>query len=189
MKMYHGFMINKIDQAHSPKLKNLVWRVIHVATGVLIYPILGVFVGLEMSIKLLNWRLSGKDHNARENSTHLKFLFFNVHGEPAKGCSLPFQLISKGSWISPILKTFREYNIVFGPEEIRGQFNAEKQQLAQDMEMIIKRFTDAYTKVYIQYFGSWEHGMKIIFQAADSSLPYCSNPLLPSYEKIEIEME
>lgn len=181
MKMYHGFMIDKIE-ANSSKLKKLVWCIIHVATGILAYPILGFFAGLDMAVNLLNWHLNGKKHNT-ENSI-LRAVFFNVHDAPASGYSSSFKLTSNSSLMTPVLKNFREYDITFGPETIQGQFKKEKQQLAEEMRAIVERFNNTYTKVYIQYSGSWEHGMKFSFLAADSLFPYCSNPLLPSYEKI-----
>ncbi len=183
MKMYHGFMIDKINQANSSTLKRLVWRIIHFATGVFAYPILGFFAGLEMAITLLNWHLNGKAHNT-ENISMINRAILNVHEMPARGLSLSFKLNSDGSKSTSVLKSFREYDITCGPETTKGQFKAKKQQLTKEMKEIIQQFTNAYTKIYIQYSGSWQDGIKFTFLAADSLLPYCSNPLLPDYKKI-----
>ena len=182
IKMYHGFIINKIHETHSSKLKKLAWQITHIATGLLVYPTLGFLACLDMGGKLLSWHLNGKKHNTQ--IANLKLLFANIHDEPAAGFSLSFKSRSNGLLKTPTLKIFREYYIQFGAETIDREFNANKKELKSKIKAFVKKFSDNYTKVYMTYKGSWRDGITINFLAADSVLPYCSNPSLPKYKKV-----
>lgn len=178
MKMYNGYMLERINQASSNKLKKLAWQVTHVATGILAYPVLGALASLDMAITLINWNLNGKDHNKRNDT--VKWALYNTHGAPASRATFSFLVGPNTSF-----RVFREYDIRFGPETKQSEYEPIKEAFIEQMKSINEEFTKAYTKLYVEYSGTWETGMNFKFVAEDSSLPYCSNPYLPKLDKID----
>ncbi len=184
LKMYRGYLIEKIGQNHASQLNQLAWRIVHVVTGIFVYPVLGLLTGLDIGIKLLRWHLKKGNQDA-ENSIDLAFM--NLHEAPAENFSISLRVNADGSLKMPQRYIFREYEVAFGSEEVKGQFDEMKKRLADDMKKTINQLSDLFTRVNVRYFGSWEDGMNLKFITTNSSLPYCSNPLLPIYEKVTVQ--
>ena len=183
LKMYHGYLIHKFNQNQSSKINQLVWRIVHFATGLFLYPVLGLLAGLDMGDKLLRWHFSKKNQNAISS---INLAFLNVHSEAAESYSVFLHANLDGSWEFTKEVTLQEYDVAFGPEKTAGEFAEVKQNLAERMKKTIDELAKSYIKVNIRYFGSWENGMNLKLLTVNSSLPYCSNPLLPQYEKIKV---
>lgn len=186
LKMYQGFMIDKLNQNHSSCLKKLVLRIIHVATGLFAYPILGALAAFNMACVSLDWNLNKRGFHNEKEKNYFILVRKAIHesSEPTSKISLSYKINPDGPIKDFNCKVFREYEIKFGPEESKGMFDEKKDEFINQMESIIDQFTKCYTEVYVNYQGTWQDGIKFTFLAKDSSLPYCSNPLLPTYKKI-----
>jgi hypothetical protein len=161
LKKYHGYMVQTITQC--PAQDKTYYRIIHIATGIFAYPLLGALATLGMCIKLFG--ISGvKSHNENEKKS-LQIFRDNTVGEDT------FSGRTKlgSEWK---LKSVQKYTIQ--PQRLEDVTPLKLDNLVKRLKGDIDFFTQRFEKVYVLWNGNWTtNGMSIYFKVFQSTSPRC----------------
>jgi hypothetical protein len=102
LKAYHGFFIKKI--ADNSGLRNLAWRITHIFTGIVAYPLFGVLTGFGLFIKFLG--ISGVQKHNKVEKSKLKVLHISVTSAGGFSDSIAESNIPPG-WEKKIVREFK----------------------------------------------------------------------------------
>lgn len=164
LKIYHGYMVDKI--AHSAGCSHLAFRVMHIVSGIFIYPLLGFGASFGVLFKGIE-RGYVKKHN-EETKNQLK-LILHKPVEVDKDSVLVKYTTRKGWNFNNVYK----FDVL--ATDIKDMTAENKEAILNPIRGKIDELTDRHRKVYLQSVGNWAKGLSIYLALFQAESPYCDN--------------
>lgn len=153
LKHYHDYMIHLVDQ--SSDLQHIIYRIIHIATGLVIYPLFGALAAFGMLIKLTQGScVTRNNENQKKNLWMLVLKPLNLPGDkPNKHL---FVTLNTAPWK---LYPFVEFRI--SPDVLNSMSDDDRNYTVKEIEEQIDKCTKQYKKIYISSISNCKNGALI----------------------------
>ena len=160
IKKYHGFMVQYNNRTGE---NSAVRRIVHIATGIFAYPLLGALALVGMCIKALG--ISSVARYNEEQKKTLSLINHYVITEPFAA----IELTAQRGWA---IRTAVQYTV--SPQNQNDVTQDKIQAFVAQVRADIDSFTNRYEKIRIQYSGDWlTTGLKLCLTVFESTSPFC----------------